>query len=156
MDFRRGWLAQAGPAAEGRSRAVVVGVNRGRADRDVQAGVDRQPDAECRIQRAVSAGARDPNEQHAGAKSQAEKYPLHPQSHLSECSAGLRLMPEIYESQCAGMSRACEDLFRIRDSERAQREAFQLVLATGAVSNTKHPVPAARFVRQTKSGIDHL
>src|SRR5260370_32340059 len=71
-------------------------------------------------------------------------------------SAGLRLIPDIYESQCAGRSRACEDLFRMRDSERAQREAFQLVLATGAVSNTKHPVPAARFVRRTNRGIDHL
>src|SRR5260370_25724789 len=59
-------------------------------------------------------------------------------------SAGLRLIPEIYESQCAGRSRACEDLFRMRDSERAQREAFQLVLATQVASNTNHPGPHAR------------
>src|SRR5260370_24121770 len=66
------------------------------------------------------------------------------------CSAGLRLIPEIYESQCAGRSRACEDLFRMRDSERAQREAFQLVLATPVASNINHPGPHARkHVRAT-------
>src|SRR3989442_7342628 len=97
-----------------------------------------------------------------------------PQSHLSECSAGLRLMLEIYEHQCRERSRACEGLFSfggVKASARAHPSArlgslqteigarlallrggggLQVVLATQTDLNTSRPLSGGQSGSQPK------